>query len=57
MLLRLEAEVERERIEHGVREGRVLKYEGLKARTVGEGKTQRKIDMIVSHPPTSQKIS
>ena len=48
MLLRLEAEVERERVDVGIREGKVLKYEGLKARTVGEGKSQRKIDMIVS---------
>lgn len=48
MLLRLEAEIERERMSDGTREGKILKYEGLKARTVGEGKNQRKIDMIVS---------
>lgn len=54
MLLRLEAEIERERVDGGVREGRMLKYAGLKARTIGEGKTERMVDMIVR--PTPRRI-
>lgn len=47
MLLRLEPEIERERLDGGVREQRVLKYDGLRRRTVGVGKSQRVIDIIV----------
>jgi hypothetical protein len=47
MLLRLEAEIERERLDDGTREQRMLKYDGLRRRTVGMGKTQRVIDTIV----------
>lgn len=42
--------MERERVDTGMREGRVLKYDGLKARMVGEGKGQRRVDMIVCPP-------
>lgn len=48
MLLRLEAEIERERVDQGIREEKLLKYAGLKAKTVGEGNSQRRIDMMVS---------
>jgi len=47
MLLRLEPEIERERLDIGVREQKVLKYDGLKRRTKGEGKVQRVVDIIV----------
>jgi hypothetical protein len=47
MLLRLEAEIERERLDDGTREQRMLKYDGLRRRTVGMGKTHRVIDTIV----------
>jgi hypothetical protein len=47
MLLRLEPEIERERLDGGVREQKVLKYDGLRKRMIGEGKTQRVIDIIV----------
>jgi hypothetical protein len=47
MLLRLEPEIERERLDGGVREQKVLKYDGLKRRYQGEGKAQRVIDIIV----------
>jgi hypothetical protein len=47
MLLRLEPEIERERLDGGMREQKVLKYDGLRKRTIGEGKTQRVIDIIV----------
>jgi len=48
MLLRLEPEIERERLDGGVRESKVLKYDGLKRRVKGEGKAQRVVDIIVS---------
>jgi hypothetical protein len=48
MLLRLEAEIERERLDGGVRESKVLKYDGLKRRVNGEGKAQRVVDIIVN---------
>jgi hypothetical protein len=47
MLLRLEAEIERERLDDGTREQRMLKYNGLRKRTVGQGKLQRVVDTIV----------
>lgn len=47
MLLRLEPEIERERLDGGVREQKVLKYDGLKKRSMGEGKSQRVVDIIV----------
>jgi hypothetical protein len=47
MLLRLEPEIERERLDGGVRESKVLKYDGLKRRVKGEGKAQRVVDIIV----------
>jgi hypothetical protein len=47
MLLRLEPEMERERLDGGVRESKVLKYDGLKRRVKGEGKAQRVVDIIV----------
>ena len=47
MLLRLEPEIERERLDTGVREQKGLKYHGLKRRTKGEGKVQRVVDIIV----------
>jgi hypothetical protein len=47
MLLRLEPEIERERLDGGVRESKVLKYDGLKRRVNGEGKAQRIVDIIV----------
>jgi hypothetical protein len=47
MLLRLEPEIERERLVGGVRESKVLKYDGLKRRVKGEGKAQRVVDIIV----------
>lgn len=43
MLLRLEAENERELIHNGLKETRRLKYEGLKERRIGD----RVVDMIV----------
>jgi hypothetical protein len=48
MLLRLEPEMERERLDSGVRERKMLMYDGLRRRIVGEGKAQRVIDSIVS---------
>jgi hypothetical protein len=50
MLLRLEPEIERERLDGGIREQRVLKYDGLKRRVKGEGKAQRIVDIIVRRP-------
>jgi len=50
MLLRLEPEIERERLDGGVRESKVLKYDGLKRRVKGEGKAQRIVDIIVHFP-------
>lgn len=43
MLLRLEAENEREMVHDGIIESRKRKYDGLKARKVGE----RIVDLIV----------
>jgi hypothetical protein len=47
MLLRLEPEIERERLDGGVREQKILKYDGLRRRIVGLGKAQRVVDIIV----------
>jgi len=57
MLLRLEPEIERERLDDGVRESRVLKYDGLKRRVKGEGKAQRIVDIIVSFPCIGELVS
>lgn len=49
MLLKLEAEKEREMIVQGVKERPKRKYEGLKARVEGRGtKDERVVDRIVS---------
>lgn len=57
MLLRLEPEIERERLDGGVREIRVLKYDGLKRRVKGEGKAQRVVDIIVSFSFAGRLVS
>jgi len=54
MLLRLEPEIERERLDGGVRESKMLKYDGLKRRVKGEGKAQRVVDIIASFPIAEQ---
>ncbi len=50
MLLKLEAEVDRQYLVEGVRERGRRKYEGLKAKIVDRGsKNERIIDRIVRH--------
>ena len=49
MLLRLEAEVDRQYLVDGVRERGKRKYEGLKAKVLDKGtKNERVVDRIVS---------
>ena len=49
MLLRLEAEVDRQHLVEGVRERGKRKYQGLKAKTLDLGlKTERIVDRIVN---------
>ena len=54
MLLRLEAEMERQYLVDGFRERRKRKYEGLKAKIVDRGmKTERVVDRIVNPAATT----
>ncbi|WVR03518.1 hypothetical protein IAU60_000509 [Kwoniella sp. DSM 27419] len=50
MLLNLEPEVERGRMETGVRESKRLKYAGLRGRVEGKGKEERLVDRIEAVP-------
>ncbi|WVF66125.1 hypothetical protein IAT40_000864 [Kwoniella sp. CBS 6097] len=50
MLLKLEPEIERTHLEHGVKEVRRLKYPGLRARIEGKGKDQKLVDRIEAVP-------
>ena len=59
MLLRLEAERERELVADGWKETGRKKYEGLRSKLVGKGtKEERVVDLIVSlKPPLNYMIA